>query len=76
VNETEFRLSPQAAGTRVEWTMVGHSGFVEKAMGIFMNWDAMIGADFEKGLAAMKESAEAEARKAPLPGEGRGPAPQ
>jgi hypothetical protein len=70
-NETEFRLLPDAAGTRVEWTMVGHSGFVEKAMGILMDWDAMIGADFEKGLASMKALAEAEAGG----GTGMAPAP-
>jgi hypothetical protein len=67
VNETEFRLLPDAGGTRVEWSMVGHNGFVEKAMGVFMNWDALIGADFEKGLAAMKGVAEAEARRAAQP---------
>jgi uncharacterized protein YndB with AHSA1/START domain len=67
VNETEFRLLPDAGGTRVEWSMVGHNGFVEKAMGVFMNWDALIGADFEKGLAAMKGIAEAEARRAAQP---------
>ena len=44
--------------------MVGHSGFVEKAMGIFMNWDAMIGTDFERGLVALKAAAEAEAARA------------
>jgi len=67
VNETEFRLTPEAGGTRVEWSMVGHNGFVEKAKGIFMDWDAMIGTDFAKGLAAMQEIAEAEAKRAAQP---------
>mgnify|MGYP001434113858 CR=1 FL=1 len=37
VNESEFRLTPDAGGTRVEWSMVGHNGFVEKALGIFID---------------------------------------
>lgn len=43
--------------------MDGDSNFVSKAMGLFMNMDRMVGADFERGLAAMKTVAEAAARQ-------------
>ena len=36
-----------------------------KMMGVFMNMDEMIGADFEKGLAALKATAEAKAKESP-----------
>lgn len=56
----------QRAGedVRVTWTMEGNNGFVEKAFGLFMDMDGMIGADFEKGLADLKTVAEANARAA------------
>ena len=57
-NTAEFAFKPEGAGTRVEWTMTGTNNFVFKAFGLFMNMDKMIGADFEKGLAAMKAAAE------------------
>jgi hypothetical protein len=34
--------------------MAGDTMFMSKVFGIFMDMDAMIGADFEKGLAALK----------------------
>ncbi|MBX5481712.1 MAG: SRPBCC family protein [Myxococcaceae bacterium] len=63
-NETVFTLKPNGANTEVTWTMSGHNSFMSKAFGLFMDMDKMIGADFEKGLAAMKTVAEAEAKKA------------
>ncbi|MFO0584164.1 MAG: SRPBCC family protein [Anaeromyxobacter sp.] len=66
--DTDFVLSPDGAGTRVSWKMAGTMGFMEKAFGVFMNMDAMIGKDFEKGLAQLKAVAEKEAsRPAPVP---------
>jgi hypothetical protein len=57
-NTTEFSLTPAGDGTRVVWTMHGPSPFISKLMGVFMNFDTMIGKDFEAGLAAMKAAAE------------------
>lgn len=57
-NKTVFSLAPKDGGTAVNWTMTGASPFMFKLMGLFMNMDQMIGKDFEKGLAAMKEAAE------------------
>jgi hypothetical protein len=36
---------------------------MEKAFGVFMDMDGMIGKDFEKGLAQLKAVAESEAAK-------------
>jgi carbon monoxide dehydrogenase subunit G len=61
--DTSFALAPEGSGTQVTWTMAGKLGFVEKAMGVFMSMDAMIGKDFEKGLAQLKAVSEAEAAR-------------
>jgi len=53
VADTTFTLAPDGDGTRVTWAMVGHLDYMGKVMGLFMNWDKMIGPDFEKGLAAL-----------------------
>ena len=59
-NTTEFTFTPAADGrtTNVTWTMTGHNNFMGKAFCLFMDMDKMVGADFEKGLAAMKTTAE------------------
>ncbi|MCC6541126.1 MAG: SRPBCC family protein [Flavobacteriales bacterium] len=56
-----IELAPEAEGTKVTWAMVGENGFMSKLMGKFMDMDAMVGSDFEKGLALLKEQAEAAA---------------
>jgi uncharacterized protein YndB with AHSA1/START domain len=55
---TEFTLLPQADATTVSWDMSGPMPFVSKIMSVFMNMDAMIGKDFEKGLSNLKTVAE------------------
>jgi uncharacterized protein YndB with AHSA1/START domain len=57
-NTAEFTLEPVGADTKVTWAMHGPSPFVSKVFGLFMNMDAMIGKDFETGLAQMKAIAE------------------
>lgn len=57
-NKTVFNFTPKDGGTAVNWVMTGASPFMFKLMGLFMNMDQMIGKDFEKGLAAMKQAAE------------------
>jgi hypothetical protein len=57
-NVAEFALAPQGDSTRVTWTMDGPSRFMTKLIGVFMNMDKMIGADFETGLANLKSIAE------------------
>jgi hypothetical protein len=77
-NVTTFALVPTtssagAPGTRVTWAMDGENNFAAKAMGMFMDMDAMIGKDFEAGLANLGALAEGAAE---LKGMGRAePAP-
>jgi uncharacterized protein YndB with AHSA1/START domain len=56
-NVTTFTLTPAGEGTEVTWSMEGNNNFVAKAFGVFMNMDKMVGKDFEKGLAAMRDAA-------------------
>jgi ribosome-associated toxin RatA of RatAB toxin-antitoxin module len=58
---TTFRFEPAGdEATKVSWAMEGQSGLMMKAMGLFTDFDAMVGKDFEKGLAALDEAAQAE----------------
>ena len=57
-NTSVFSFKPEGGGTTVTWTMTGKNNFVGKAFCLFVDMDAMVGADFEKGLAAMKTAAE------------------
>jgi hypothetical protein len=60
-NQIRFSLTPEAEGTRVTWRMQGASGFLGKAIHLVVDMDRMVGADFERGLAALAVKAEAEA---------------
>ena len=60
---TTFTFAPEADNTKVVWAMDGNHNFMGKAFGLFMDMDAMVGADFAKGLSQMKTAAEAEAAK-------------
>lgn len=62
-SQVVFALKPEADKTTVTWTMNGNNDFMGKAFSMFMDMDAMIGKDFDKGLAQMKTIAEAEATK-------------
>jgi len=53
-NTAEFALQPQADGTKVTWAMHGPSPFLSKLMQVFVSMDAMVGKDFETGLANLK----------------------
>ena len=62
---TTFTFAPTSQGSKVTWAMDGENNFMAKAASLFMDMDKMIGADFEKGLAAMKAAAEATPKAAP-----------
>ncbi|MCW5962622.1 MAG: SRPBCC family protein [Bryobacterales bacterium] len=66
VSDTDFRFKPAAGGTEVTWAMKGEMGFMEKAFGLFMDMDAMIGKDFEKGLAQMTDAVKTMPAPAPV----------
>jgi uncharacterized protein YndB with AHSA1/START domain len=60
-----FDLKPKGDGTNLSWTMSGeHPNIMSKAMCFVMNMDKMLGGDFEKGLASIKDVAEKEAAAA------------
>jgi hypothetical protein len=58
-----FTFTPEGASTRVTWSYDAANGAREKVMGVFVNMDKMLGADFDRGLAAMKPLAEDAASK-------------
>jgi hypothetical protein len=61
---TEFDVAASGpASSRVTWSMDGHSNFMGKLFGMFVDFDTMIGADYEKGLAALARVSEAEAKQ-------------
>ncbi|MBP7660029.1 MAG: SRPBCC family protein [Burkholderiaceae bacterium] len=57
-NTAEYTLRPEGEATRVTWAMYGPAPFVSKLMQVFVSMDAMIGKDFEQGLANLKALAE------------------
>jgi len=54
----EFKFKTEGQQTIVTWSMFGKNNFMGKAMGLFMNCDKMIGGQFDKGLASLKEVSE------------------
>ncbi|MDX8500465.1 SRPBCC family protein [Mesorhizobium sp. VK4C] len=57
-NTVDFTLMPSGDGTTVTWAMRGGRPFIAKLMGLFMNFDALIGKDFEAGLDNLKRATE------------------
>ena len=57
-NTAEFTMLPQGNATNVHWVMHGPATFMSKVMGVFMNFDKMVGKDFEAGLANLKKLTE------------------
>jgi hypothetical protein len=59
-NTAEFAFVPErdAAATNVVWVMQGPAPFMHRVMQVFMDFDKMIGKDFEAGLASLKKLAE------------------
>lgn len=57
-NIVTFTLAPQGSTTRVSWAMEGPVPYFAKIIHMFLDMDAMVGRDFEAGLAAMKTAAE------------------
>lgn len=54
-------LVPEASGTKVVWSMSGENDLPARLAGVFMDMDAMIGKDFDKGLGMLKVQVEAAA---------------
>jgi hypothetical protein len=61
-NTATFTFAKDDASTKTTWAMDGKNNFMSKAFHLVMDMDKLIGADFERGLAAMKVAAETSAR--------------
>lgn len=61
---TAIEIAENDDGTRVTWSMAGKNDFMGKAFSLMMDMDAMIGADYEKGLASLKVLVEKDAAAA------------
>lgn len=59
-NEVTFVLLPMGDATRVTWAMDGRNGFLGKAFHLVANVDRLVGGDFERGLAGLKQTVEAQ----------------
>ena len=68
-NLVEFLIVPnlspagaenQVMNTKLTWAMSGPKPFLSRIMGLFMDFDTIIGTDFEKGLNTLKKICENE----------------
>ena len=57
-NIAEFALQPKGDATDVTWAMYGPMPFISKVMCVFFDLDKMVGPDFERGLAGLKQASE------------------
>lgn len=57
-SDTDFTFAPEGDGTKVTWSMHGKMNFLSKCMDLVLGLDAMVGPQFEKGLASLKAKAE------------------
>ena len=57
-NSAEFAFKEEGGRTAVTWTMRGRNNFVGKAMCLVFDMDKMVGGDFEKGLAGIRQIVE------------------
>jgi uncharacterized protein YndB with AHSA1/START domain len=64
-NQATFTFAPLADGTKVTWGMDGQNNFMSKIVSLFMDMDKLVGGDFERGLANLKQQSESTAAAAP-----------
>lgn len=57
-SDLRFTFTPVVGGTNVTWRMSGRNNFMAKVMTLFVDMDAAVGRDFEKGLARLERLAE------------------
>jgi hypothetical protein len=53
-----LRVARAPTGSAVTWSMEGEHNFIGKAVAMLADFDGMLGADIEKGLARLKSAAE------------------
>jgi Polyketide cyclase / dehydrase and lipid transport len=57
-NIVDLTLTKDGDATHVSWAMSGPQPFISKVMGLAFNMDQIVGKDFTKGLAALKQVSE------------------
>lgn len=57
-NKVEFLLAPKGGATEVTWVMWGAVPYFAKIIHLFIDMDAMVGGQFEAGLANLKRLTE------------------
>ena len=57
-NHVRIDIARTDRGSDLTWTMTGTNNIASKVMGLMVNMDKMIGADFERGLAKLGTEAE------------------
>jgi uncharacterized protein YndB with AHSA1/START domain len=57
-NTVTYTLTPKPEGTKVTWAMSGENTSMGKVFSVFFDMDALIGKDFERGLADLKRISE------------------
>lgn len=60
-NDVAFTLEPDGGTTTVTWRMTGRRSGLMSAMNKVLNFDKLIGGDFDKGLRQLKQQAESRA---------------
>lgn len=58
-----YDLVPTETGTQITWGIEGENGFLARAMSVFMNLDAQLGPDLERGLANLSTMAAKEQQR-------------
>jgi hypothetical protein len=53
-NLIDYKLTPEAQGTRFNWVMSGDGGFMNKLMTVFMDCEKMVGDQFSQGIDNLK----------------------
>jgi hypothetical protein len=59
-NQVSFSFVETERGTEVIWAMTGTNGLLGRVFALLMDPDAMVGEDFETGLAALRTAAESD----------------
>lgn len=58
-NDSALAFEPRGSQTLVTWSMSGKNNFLFKAVGLFIDCDEMVGAQFEVGLENLRKIVEA-----------------
>ncbi|WP_245767981.1 SRPBCC family protein [Stigmatella erecta] len=58
-NTATYTLMPKPEGTAITWAMDGENTTMGKVFAVFFDMDALVGKDFERGLADLKAVSEA-----------------